>query len=584
MCTNSEIMQRYNLTLMGMCEVRWTGHGETKLQTRETLLYSDKNEECHEAGVEILLSKKAANSLLEWNLVSDRIITARFESCFKKVFIIMCYAPTNTSEEEDKNSFYAQLQSVLDKIPNRDMLILMGDINAKVGADNTDREREMGRHGLEGMNENVEMLADFCSTNSLIIGGTIFSQRKCHKAIWVSFDKLTENQIDHVIVRQRYRSSLQDVRVRRSADIGSDHHLVVTKIKMGLSTLKNLPKPRKKFNVGKLKQKDTKQMFQFSLHNRFEVLQSNEAETVEQRWSTFKEAVAGACEDVLGRAHFRKKPWISDESWKKVEKRRLAKQEMNQAKTRQQKQQASDRHSALSKKVKKELRADKRMYFKTFADEAEEAASKSDFKNLYATTSIFSERHCNPNKPVKNKKGRLLTMLENQLARWKEHFQEVLNRPASEQRPQLNPSNPLDINIREITKEEIHKALSSWKNGKAAGTDNIPAETLKERETGIINHQNQLLNLIWATEKIPTEWSKRILVKLPKHGDLSQFGKWREITLLSIPSKVLTKIILEQMKDAIDNVLRDEQAGFRKERSCADQIATLRIIVEQSIE
>ena len=137
-----------------MCEVRWTGHGETKLQTEETLLYSGKNEEHHEAGVEILLSKKAANNLLEWNPVSDRIITARFESRFKRVSIIMCYASTNTSEEEDKNSFYAQLQSVPDKIPNRDMLILMGDMNAMVGADNTDREREMGRHGLGEMNEN----------------------------------------------------------------------------------------------------------------------------------------------------------------------------------------------------------------------------------------------------------------------------------------------------------------------------------------------------------------------------------------------------------------------------------------------
>ena len=206
------------------------------------------------------------------------------------------------------------------------------------------------------------------------------------------------------------------------------------------------------------------------------------------------------------------------------------------------------------------------MYFKTFADEAEEAASKGDHKTLYATTRILSVRHCNPNRPVRNKEGSLLTIVKNQLARWKEHFQEVLNQPASEQRLQLNPCDPLDINIGEITKE-IHKAFSSLKNGKAAGTDNIPAEALKKGGTGIINHRHQLLNLIWATE-----WSKELLVKLPKHSDLSHCGKWREITLLSIPSKVLSKIILERMKDAIDNVLRDEQAGFEKERSCADQI------------
>ena len=127
------------------------------------------------------------------------------------------------------------------------------------------------------------------------------------------------------------------------------------------------------------------------------------------------------------------------------------------------------------------------MYFKTFAHEAKEAASKGDLKTLYATTRILSGRHCNPNRPVRNKEGRLLTIVENQLVRWKEHFQEVLNRPASEQRPQLNPGNLLDINIGEITKEEIHKALSSLKNGKAAGTDNIPAEALKEGGKGIIN-------------------------------------------------------------------------------------------------
>ena len=128
----------------------------------------------------------------------------------------------------------------------------------------------------------------------------------------------------------------------------------------------------------------------------------------------------------------------------------------------------------------------------------------------------------------------------------------------------MNSGHSLDSNIGEITEEEIHKALSSLKNGKVAGTDNIPAEALEEGGTGIINHLHQLLNLIWATEKIPTELSKELLMKLLKYGGLSQCGKWQGITLLSIPRKVLTKIILEPMKDAIDNVLRDERAGSRK--------------------
>ncbi|KAK7506355.1 hypothetical protein BaRGS_00002467, partial [Batillaria attramentaria] len=78
-------MHRYHLTLLGMCEVHWNGHGETKLQTGETLLYSGKDEEDrHEAGVGLLLSKQAAKSLLEWEPVSDCIITTRFDSRFQK--------------------------------------------------------------------------------------------------------------------------------------------------------------------------------------------------------------------------------------------------------------------------------------------------------------------------------------------------------------------------------------------------------------------------------------------------------------------------------------------------------------------
>ena len=287
---------------------------------------------------------------------------------------------------------------------------------------------------------------------------------------------------------------------------------------------------------------------------------------------------------MLERPRTHRKPWISDETWQKVEERRLAKQDLNQAKTHQQKQQATARYSTLAKEVKRELRADKRKHINNIAAEAEEAASKGDLKTVYATTRLLSGRRNNPNRPVRDKEGKLLTTIEDQLARWKEHFQEVLNRAPPDERPQLAPGDPLDINTREISKTEIRKALSSLKNGRAAGTDNIPPEALREGGKGIVDQLYHLFNLIWTTEEMPTEWKKGLLVKLPKHGDLSQCGKWRGITLLSIPSKVFTRVILDRMKDALDKKLRDEQAGFRKERSCTDQIATLRVIVEQSLE
>ena len=68
-----------------------------------------------------------------------------------------------------------------------------------------------------------------------------------------------------------------------------------------------------------------------------------------------------------------------------------------------------------------------------------------------------------------------------------------------------------------------------------------------------------------------------------KKGGLRDCSNYRGIMLLSTPGKVLNRVLLERMK-AVDPKLRDQQAGFRRNRSCADQIASLRIIVEQSLE
>ena len=61
-----------------------------------------------------------------------------------------------------------------------------------------------------------------------------------------------------------------------------------------------------------------------------------------------------------------------------------------------------------------------------------------------------------------------------------------------------------------------------------------------------------------------------MIVKIPKKGALNDCDNWRGITLLSVPSKILAKVIMGKMSDAVDNALRNEQAGFRKQRGCID--------------
>ena len=228
--------------------MRWNTFGSLRTRTGETILYSGNpnDDDPHVKGVGPILSKMAADSLMEWELVSERIMTARFASKCQNMSLIQVYAPTNEAKDEDKEAFYHQLQTVYNRTPRRDVTLVMGDFNAKIGSDNANRENVMGKYGLGSMNENGEIFSDFCVSNELIIGGTIFPLKQCHKVTWRSPNERTENQIDHVTIVRRWRSTFQDVRAKRGADVGSDHHLVVAQLKLKLAAVRIAKNPRRR--------------------------------------------------------------------------------------------------------------------------------------------------------------------------------------------------------------------------------------------------------------------------------------------------------------------------------------------------
>ena len=142
----------------------------------------------------------------------------------------------------------------------------------------------------------------------------------------------------------------------------------------------------------------------------------------------------------------------------------------------------------------------------------------------------------------------------------------------------------LPISCEKPTKAEIKKAIMALSNGKAAGPDGIPADAIKADTETTTSVLHSLFSKIWEKGEVPAQWREGIVMKLPKKGDLRDCNNYQGIMLLSVSGKVLNRIVLERVREAVDPKLGDQQAGFRRNRSCADQIASLRIIVEQSVE
>ena len=91
-----------------------------------------------------------------------------------------------------------------------------------------------------------------------------------------------------------------------------------------------------------------------------------------------------------------------------------------------------------------------------------------------------------------------------QLGRWAEYFEELLNRPAPANTPDIPAAEEdLPIDCGKPTREEIRKAIKQLKNDKAAGIDEIPAEALKVDPEMLAEMLYGLFDKIWEEEEIP---------------------------------------------------------------------------------
>ena len=116
-----------------------------------TIIYTTVGKNPLEDEVAIIVNKRVQNAVLGCNLKNDRMVSVHFQGKPFTITAIQIYALTSNAEEADVEWFYEDLQDLLELIPKKDVIFIIGDWNAKVGSQET--PGVTGKFGLGVQNE-----------------------------------------------------------------------------------------------------------------------------------------------------------------------------------------------------------------------------------------------------------------------------------------------------------------------------------------------------------------------------------------------------------------------------------------------
>ena len=209
---------------------------------------------------------------------------------------------------------------------------------------------------------------------------------------------------------------------------------------------------------------------------------------------------------------------------------------------------------------------------------------ENNTKKAYQTVKDLTTTKQRRVNTIHDKAGKCLTEQQAILTRWTEYCMELYNHNLNGDPSVLNCSQTIEDEDFPILREEVEMAVNSLKKGKSPGVDNIPAELVQAGGDAMVDTLTKICNKIWVTREWPTEWTQSLVITLPKKGNLQKCQNYRTISLISHPSKVMLKILLNRLKPQAENIIAEEQAGFRSGRSTTEQIFNLRVLCERYLQ
>jgi uncharacterized protein YqeY len=325
---------------------------------------------------------------------------------------------------------------------------------------------------------------------------------------------MVANQIDHVLISNRFRSAMTDIRALKGPDSGSDHSLLKVnfKVKLRVKTGNKYNEKRKMVNI--FQNPKWKQEYATEINNKFEILENLDNEDIidddiNEKWENIKTRIEETKQRFIetdeGTEIFKNK-WYDEEC-------KLAIEEMKKAR----------------EKWLINVRREK---------EEQEYYHKG------------KEAH----KIIRNKKGELAMNTREKAEIWKEYFDKLLNTEETRELIKKGNKEIGEDEVDELTTVDVKKAIRNLKNNKVAGTDGIHLELIKYGGDKLLNRMYELVRHIWEEERIPEEWKETIIVPIHKRGDRDRCEDYRGISY-----KILSNIILGKIKPYIEKVKGDYQ-------------------------
>ena len=151
-----EEMKKYDLGILGISETKWKGSGAKDIGDTYTI-HSGVNKGRARAVVAVVLSEQMRRS---WKCISEQIVVVKLKVSRECYTLVQVYAPIDDSMSEAKDKFNAELQRVVEEVGRIEILIVIGEVNARVGRNTKVCGSVLGCHGEDVINESGGKVAE----------------------------------------------------------------------------------------------------------------------------------------------------------------------------------------------------------------------------------------------------------------------------------------------------------------------------------------------------------------------------------------------------------------------------------------